>query len=42
MAAANAGLHGIWLNRDAKPAPQGPPVIQTLQDLPAVLTEVTE
>ncbi|GAB3966762.1 HAD family hydrolase [Actinoallomurus acanthiterrae] len=37
MAARNAGLHGIWLNRDAKPAPRGPTVIQTLRDLPTVL-----
>jgi putative hydrolase of the HAD superfamily len=42
MAATNAGLHGIWLNRHAKPAPQGPGMVQTLQGLPTVLTEVAE
>jgi beta-phosphoglucomutase-like phosphatase (HAD superfamily) len=40
IAATNAGLHGIWLNRDNAPTPAEPPVIQTLEDLPALLTKV--
>jgi putative hydrolase of the HAD superfamily len=40
IAATNAGLHGIWLNRNNDPTPAEPPVIQTLKDLPALLTNV--
>ena len=40
IAATNAGLHGIWLNRDGESAPTGPTVIRTLQNLPALLTKL--
>jgi putative hydrolase of the HAD superfamily len=40
IAAANAGLHGIWLNRSNDQAPTRPPAISTLQSLPALLTEL--
>jgi putative hydrolase of the HAD superfamily len=40
LAAANAGLHGIWLNRNNDQAPTRPPAISTLQSLPALLTEL--
>lgn len=38
IAATDAGLYGIWLNRDNDSRPAEPPVIQTLDDLPALLT----
>ncbi|GLY78442.1 HAD family hydrolase [Actinoallomurus iriomotensis] len=37
IAATDAGLYGIWLNRGDDPAPTGAPVIRTLGDLPAHL-----
>jgi putative hydrolase of the HAD superfamily len=40
IAATNAGLHGIWLNRNNDSTPAEPPVIQTLNDLPALLTDI--
>jgi putative hydrolase of the HAD superfamily len=36
-AAAAAGLHGIWLNRTADPAPTTRPTITTLTHLPLLL-----
>jgi putative hydrolase of the HAD superfamily len=38
IAATNAGLHGIWLNRNNGSTPTRPPVIQTLDELPALLS----
>jgi putative hydrolase of the HAD superfamily len=38
VAATDAGLHGIWLNRGGDSTPAEPPVIQSLHDLPALLT----
>jgi putative hydrolase of the HAD superfamily len=40
IAATNAGLHGIWLNRNNDSTLTEPPVIQTLDDLPALLTDI--
>jgi len=40
VAATNAGLHGIWLNRAGDPAPPEPTVIRTLQELPDLLTKL--
>jgi putative hydrolase of the HAD superfamily len=42
VAATNAGLHGVWLNRADDPPPAGlrPPVIRSLGDLPALLREL--
>ncbi|MFB9831172.1 HAD family hydrolase [Actinoallomurus acaciae] len=37
IAAIDAGLRGIWLNRGSDLGPVEPPVIQTLEDLPALL-----
>jgi putative hydrolase of the HAD superfamily len=39
IAATNAGLPGIWLNRNNDQSPTRPPAISTLQSLPALLTE---
>jgi putative hydrolase of the HAD superfamily len=38
--AAKAGMHGIWLNRKGDPAPAEVPTIQTLHDIPALLTDL--
>lgn len=40
IAATNAGLHGIWLNRSNDPPPQDVPTIGTLGDLPALIAEI--
>lgn len=40
IAATNAGLHGIWLNRNNDTTTTEPPVIQTLNDLHALLTDI--
>ena len=40
IAATQAGSCGIWLNRGNDPAPEGVLAIQTLQALPALLTEL--
>ncbi|GAA3193218.1 HAD family hydrolase [Actinocorallia longicatena] len=42
IAATDAGLRGIWLNRDDDSAPAGPPVIRTLDDLPVLLAGIAE
>jgi putative hydrolase of the HAD superfamily len=39
-AAAKAGMHGIWLNRTGDPTPSELPTIQTLHDIPALLTSL--
>ncbi|GAB2845973.1 HAD family hydrolase [Lentzea nigeriaca] len=39
LAATNAGLLGIWLNRTGTPTPDGPPTIRTLKDLPTLLAD---
>lgn len=41
IAATNAGLYGIWLNRNNDATSPELPVIQTLDDLPALLTDIT-
>ncbi|MEV8630952.1 HAD family hydrolase [Streptosporangium sp. NPDC051023] len=40
-AASAAGLLGIWLNRAGTPARTELPVVRTLRELPALLTELT-
>ncbi|WP_250006651.1 HAD family hydrolase [Actinoplanes sp. M2I2] len=40
IAATNAGLHGIWLNRSNDPPHEDISTIGTLGDLPAVLAEI--
>ncbi|MEV6980048.1 HAD family hydrolase [Sphaerisporangium sp. NPDC051017] len=40
LAAEQAGMHGIWLNRHGGPAPSSVSVIQTLHDVPALLTSL--
>ncbi|GAA4485257.1 HAD family hydrolase [Actinoallomurus oryzae] len=40
IAATDAGLHGIWLNRGDDTGPARPPAIRTLRDLPALLTAI--
>ncbi len=37
VAATDAGLYGIWLNRHDDPAPTWSPTIRTLEELPVVL-----
>ncbi|MFC4048954.1 HAD family hydrolase [Actinomadura syzygii] len=40
IAAAKAGLRGVWLNRKDDPTPTGPPVIRSLDELPALLATI--
>jgi putative hydrolase of the HAD superfamily len=40
IAARNAGLYGIWLNRNNDSTPAERPIIRTLKDLPTLLTDV--
>ncbi|RCG28987.1 HAD family hydrolase [Sphaerisporangium album] len=42
LAATKAGMHGIWLTRHGEPAPPPVSVIQTLHDVPALLTSLGE